>query len=68
MFNCFNCGAPLHPNSLECKKCGYSPDVNFMKTCPNSWNNLCQITEGFCNYNDTYQECPVKINAEKSSF
>lgn len=68
MYNCFNCGAPLPPNSIKCTSCGFSPDIDFMKTCPNLWNNLCQITGGFCSYDNVYQECPTKNNAERSSF
>lgn len=69
MFNCFNCGAKLPPNSLKCNACGFSPDINFMRVCPNAWNGgMCQITEGSCNFTGTYQECPIKNKAEKLSF
>ena len=33
-YNCFNCGAPLPMNSIKCKECGYTPDIEFMRKCP----------------------------------
>ena len=69
MFSCFNCGEPLNPSSLICKKCGFGPDIEFMKTCPNLKDEECLITEEKCSFEgEVYQECPIKNNAEKESF
>ena len=62
-FNCFNCGAPLPLNSLKCKECGYMPDVEFMRICPNRKMGKCIITKGLCN-KGAYQTCPVKNKAD----
>jgi hypothetical protein len=66
MRKCFNCGAPLPINSIKCKECGYAPDIEFMRTCPNRKMGKCHITESFCDFNGTYQTCPVKNKADNS--
>lgn len=66
MRKCFNCGAPLPMNSIVCKECGYSPDLEFMRTCPNKRIAKCLVTGKMCDFMGTYQTCPVKnkIDAE----
>lgn len=61
---CFNCGAPLPLGSLKCKECGYMPDVEFMRKCPNLQCATCSILGAMCNYKGTYQSCPVKNKAD----
>lgn len=63
-FNCFNCGAPLPLNSLKCEKCGYMPDIEFMRRCPNLKVATCHLTGKFCEHTGSYQTCPVKNKAE----
>ena len=62
--NCFNCGAPLPLNSLKCKECGYSPDIEFMRKCPNMKCATCIIQGVMCNHKGAYQTCPVKNKAD----
>lgn len=66
-FNCFNCGAPLPVNSLKCKECGFSPDVEFMRKCPNLKMATCFLTGKLCDFKDTYQLCPTKNKADNGS-
>ena len=61
---CFNCGAPLPLNSLKCKECGYMPDIEFMRKCPNLKFNTCTVQGAPCNNKGTYQTCPVKNKAD----
>ena len=65
-FNCFNCGAPLPLNSIKCKECGYMPDVEFMKTCPNIKMGRCHLTGKFCDNKGSYQTCPTKNGADSN--
>lgn len=62
---CFECGAILSPSSLKCPKCGYTPDVEFMRKCPNLQGAVCNITHSLCHFLGTYQTCPVKNKADK---
>lgn len=66
MRKCFNCGAPLPMNSVVCKECGYSPDIEFMRKCPDKDIAKCRVTGKLCNFLGAYQNCPVKnkIDAE----
>ena len=61
---CFNCGAPLPMGSIKCEKCGYMPDVEFMRRCPNLQIATCSITGKFCDNKGVYQMCPVKNRAD----
>ena len=61
---CFNCGAPLPLNSIVCKECGYAPDTEFMRICPNRKMAVCHITGKFCEHKGAYQTCPIKSKAE----
>ena len=63
-FNCFNCGALLPPNSLKCPECGYCPDIEFMRRCPNLRGAVCTITNEMCHHLGQYQVCPVKNEAD----
>ena len=63
-FNCFNCGAPLPINSLKCKECGFTPDIDFMKKCPNIKGATCTLTGKFCDNKGAYQTCPTKNKAD----
>jgi hypothetical protein len=67
MFNCFNCGAPLPLNSLRCKECGYCPDINFMRRCPNLKMATCHLTGNMCDFREPYQTCPIKNKAESEA-
>lgn len=62
---CFNCGAELPMNSIKCKKCGYMPDLEFARVCPNKRGCNCTIKEGRCNYMKAYQTCPIKNRADR---
>ena len=61
---CFNCGATLPIGSIQCKECGYMPDVEFMRKCPNLQMAKCRITGKFCDNKGAYQTCPIKSKAE----
>ena len=64
MANCFSCGAPLPPNSIKCIKCGFAPDVDFMRKCPNLKFSICQLSGSNCNFIGQYQLCPTKNKAD----
>lgn len=66
-FNCFNCGAPLPLNSLKCKECGYCPDINFMRRCPNLQMATCHLTGKMCDFKGAYQTCPTKNKADSEA-
>ena len=61
---CFNCGALLPYNSLKCKECGYMPDVELMRKCPNIQASICSLTGKFCNCKGSYQTCTLKNEAD----
>lgn len=63
-YNCFNCGAPLPINSIKCKECGYTPDIEFMRKCPNLKVATCVLTGKFCDNKGAYQTCPTKNKAD----
>lgn len=63
-FNCFNCGAPLPMGSIKCKECGYMPDVEFMRKCPNLKGAICELQGKMCNFMGQYQTCPTKNKAD----
>ena len=63
---CFNCGALLPYNSLECLGCGYIPNIEFMRKCPNIEVATCSLTGLFCNHKGIYQTCPVKNKADEN--
>ena len=65
MRKCFNCGAALPMNSLKCVECGYTPDIEFMRKCPNLRIATCQLSGKFCDFKGRdYQACPAKNKAE----
>ena len=66
-FNCFNCGAPLPVNSMKCKECGFSPDMEFIRKCPNLKIANCHLTGKFCDFKGAYQLCPTKNKAESEA-
>ena len=63
-FNCFNCGAPLPLGSIKCKECGFPPDIEFMRKCPNLKVATCCLTGKFCDNKGAYQTCPTKNKAD----
>lgn len=65
MRTCFNCGAQLPINSLKCSKCGYMPDTEFMRKCPNLRGAVCNLVGELCNFRGTYQTCPTKNRADR---
>ena len=62
--NCFSCGEPLPPNSLRCSKCGFSPDIEFMRKCPNLQGANCILKGTLCGFMGQYQTCPTKNKAD----
>ena len=65
MNKCFSCGADLPMNSIKCAVCGYMPDVEFARKCPNRKMGRCILKDELCNYMKAYQTCPVKNKADK---
>ena len=63
---CFNCGTLLPYNSLKCKECGYTPNIDFMRKCPNLEVAKCSLTDTLCNHLGVYQTCPVKNKADEN--
>lgn len=63
--NCFNCGKPLKLNSIKCPHCGYMPDIEFSRKCPNLRGSACTITNNICRFLGIYQTCPIKNEADK---
>lgn len=61
---CFNCGALLPLNSLKCEECGYMPNIEFMRKCPNLQSAICSLTGKFCDNKESYQVCPIKNEAD----
>ena len=61
---CFNCGEILPHNSLRCAKCGYMPDIEFRRKCPNLEVATCSLTGLFCTNKGEYQLCPIKNEAD----
>lgn len=64
MRKCFSCGADLPMNSIKCKVCGYAPDLEFARVCPNKNMGKCTLTGELCNYMNQYQTCPIKNKAD----
>lgn len=62
---CFNCGAVLKPNSIRCPECGYMPDVEFSRKCPNLQFGKCSLSNSPCKFLGPYQTCPIKNEAER---
>lgn len=62
--NCFNCGKPLKMGSIKCPHCGYMPDIEFARKCPNLKGLICTYTNSPCNFLGAYQTCPVKNEAD----
>ena len=65
MRKCFNCGADLPMNSIKCKECGYMPDIEFARVCPNKNMGKCTIKNELCGYMKAYQTCPTKNKADR---
>ena len=64
MRKCFNCGADLPMNSIKCKECGFMPDIDFIRVCPNKQGCNCTISKSRCSYMQPYQTCPIKNKAD----
>lgn len=64
MNKCFNCGATLGLKSLKCPECGYMPDVEFMRSCPNLKGAICLVENKMCKNMGPYQTCLVKNMAD----
>lgn len=62
--NCFSCGHPLSVNSMRCPNCGFAPDVEFARKCPNLQICKCLLTDSMCNFLGKYQTCPIKNKAD----
>ena len=62
---CFSCGELLPPNSLKCNKCGYMPDIELMRKCPDLEVATCTLSGTMCNYLKNYHTCPIKNEADK---
>ena len=62
--NCFNCGAPLPLNSLKCGECGFCPDIEFARKCPDLRGAVCTVEGTMCKHMGKYQTCPVKNRAD----
>ena len=62
--NCFNCGKPLKMGSIKCPHCGYMPDIEFARKCPNLKVATCLITNNLCKQLEEYQTCPIKNKAD----
>ena len=50
--------------SLKCKECGYMPDIEFMRVCPNRKMGNCRLTKKMCDFKGAYQTCPTKNAAD----
>ena len=68
MKTCFECGAILPPNTMKCTKCGYMPDTEFMRKCPNMKCAVCMLSGTLCRFLGDYQTCPTKNEADRNSF
>ena len=62
---CFNCGEPLPFNSLKCSKCGYIPDIEFPRRCPNLETATCSLTGHLCDNRGSYHVCSLKNEVDK---
>ena len=65
---CFNCGAELNANSMRCPKCGFMPDIEFMRKCPNLQFGKCSISNSPCKFLGRYQLCPTKNEADSECW
>lgn len=66
MNHCFNCGAPLPLNSIVCKECGFSPNLEFIRKCPNLGGGAkCVILGQICKHKGAYQLCSTKNKADR---
>ena len=63
--NCFNCGKPLKIGSIRCPHCGYMPNEEFARRCPNLQGAVCSLTRALCKYLGVYQTCPIKNEGER---
>ena len=61
---CFSCGAELPMNSIKCQECGYRPDEELARVCPNKKMGKCILKGTLCDYVKAYQTCPTKNNAD----
>ena len=62
--NCFNCGKPLKMGSIKCPHCGYMPDIEFARKCPNLKGLTCTCINSPCKFLGAFQTCPVKNEAD----
>ena len=61
---CFNCGAELDANSIKCPNCGFMPNIEFMRKCPNLQFGKCSVSLSPCKFLGRYQLCPIKNEAD----
>jgi hypothetical protein len=52
---------------MKCKECGFSPDMEFIRKCPNLKIANCHLTGKFCDFKGAYQLCPTKNKAESEA-
>ena len=62
---CFSCGEFLPMNSMRCSKCGYMPDVEIVRKCPNLETATCSLSGRLCDNRGNYHTCPLKNEADK---
>ena len=58
--NCFNCGKPLKLNSIKCPHCGYMPNIEFARKCPNLKGSTCTVTSTPCKFLECVSNVPYK--------
>ena len=51
-------------NSIKCPHCGYMPDIEFARKCPNLNLSKCMVTGITCKFTGAYQTCPIKNEIE----
>lgn len=62
---CFNCGELLPFNSLKCGKCGYMPDIEIMRRCPDLEVATCSLSGKLCNHSGDYHTCQLKNEVDR---
>lgn len=51
--------------SIKCPHCGYMPDIEFARKCPNLKIAQCMVTGITCKFLGAYQTCPIKNEVER---
>ena len=49
---------------MKCPKCGFMPDIEFMRKCPNLQFGKCSVSLSPCKFLGQYQTCPIKNEAD----